>query len=164
VGLSAVGKSWLPRRTQAGTYDDAWLKDQWPLPPKDFDDAYWNCAPADQQLDHLPPGTEVLLVNLHPASEAKKQSTQDTWQGKLPRHQLWVGVVAKSGNDLIWNDRKMNLDTLVVNLAAQKITATYRFMVMDGASKNIQWQEMNTVLTSGPPDKPIKQEEWGLLR
>jgi hypothetical protein len=164
VCLSAVGKAWLPRRDLAGSYDNAWLKDQWPLPPTDFDDGYWNCAPEDQQMDYLPPGTDMLLVNLHSPSGDGKQSADVTWQGKLPRHQLWAGVVAKSGSDLIWNDRKMNLDTLVVNMAAQKIVATYRFTVSDGASKNVRWQEINTVLTNGPPDQPIRQEEWGLLQ
>lgn len=48
MGLSAVGKAWLPRRQFAGTYDSHWLENQWPLPPQDFNERYWNCAPQDQ--------------------------------------------------------------------------------------------------------------------
>jgi hypothetical protein len=120
-----VGKAWLPRRTLAGTYDDDWLKNQWPLPPKDFDDAYWNCAPADQQVDYLPPGTEVLLLNLH-APDAPASS--ETWQGKLPQHQLFVRMrLSDKLQQSVFKDTAMNLDTLVIDMASQTIHATYRF-------------------------------------
>lgn len=35
-------------------------------PPPGFDFRVFNAAPAEQQVDDLPPGTEVLLENLHP--------------------------------------------------------------------------------------------------
>lgn len=127
VGLSAVGKSWLPRRTLAGTYNDDWLKNQWPLPPKDFDDAYWNCAPADQQVDYLPPGTEILLVNLH-AQDASASS--ETWQGKLPQHELSVCLVMRVlGQTNVIHHEPMVLDSLVVDLSEQRVYATYRYSI-----------------------------------
>lgn len=170
MGLSAVGKAWLPCRRLAGTYDNTWLKDQWPLPPLDFDDQYWNCAPEDQQLEHLPPGAEIILLNLLAPGEAPLPSTGSAdkpaspWQGKLPNHQLWIGVEAESGAETMWRDQKMKLDTLVIDMALQKIFATYRFTVIDGQNKGIRWRRLHTVLTSGLPDQPIKEEEWGLLR
>jgi hypothetical protein len=48
----------------AGTYDEAWEKSRRPLPPLDFSPAYFNVAPADQQLDGYRPGEEVRLVNM----------------------------------------------------------------------------------------------------
>ncbi len=128
--LSAVGKAWLPRRTLAGTYDEAWHKNQWPLPPLDFDDGYWNCAPQDQQVDYLPPGTLIALKNLYPPPEGQKQATEDDWQGRLPEHHVSVRLVMQIlGQANVMDHQPMNLDTLVIDAAAQRIYATYRYAI-----------------------------------
>lgn len=165
VCLTAVGKAWLPRRSLAGTYDDAWLKSQWPLPPTDFADGYWNCAPQDQQVDYLPPGLELLLVNLHaPAgSEHRPEKPDETWQARLPKHQLWLGFVAEFNGDAIWKDLQMQMDTLVVDLSAQKVYTTHRVNVPDPRTPGLRIKEMHTVLTAGTPDQPVPAEEWGPL-
>jgi hypothetical protein len=126
ICLSALGRAWLPRRLLAGTYDDAWLKTQWPLPPVDFDNGYWNCAPQDQQVEHLPPGVEILLADLYPRNkDAGKTMDAGTWRGKLPQHQLFDLAYYSDipGHGVQQN---MNLDTLVVDMATQQIYATYR--------------------------------------
>jgi hypothetical protein len=64
-GFGAVQPHWLPRRQYAGTYGDAWQKGRAPLLPDDFDDRFYQSAPADQQLD-LKGGEQVSAVNLHP--------------------------------------------------------------------------------------------------
>ena len=53
VGFGVVGRAWLPRRTLAGTFDVAWKRERWPLAPRDFDPAFHQSAPRDQQLDML---------------------------------------------------------------------------------------------------------------
>ena len=53
AGFGAVGRGWQPRLGFAGTYDQAWIDTQWPLPPKDFDPRHNLSAPADQQLPRL---------------------------------------------------------------------------------------------------------------
>lgn len=60
VGLGPLGKAWAPRLTKAGTYDDAWLRQRHPYLPRDFDFAYWNGAPEDQQID-FPDLTQGLV-------------------------------------------------------------------------------------------------------
>jgi len=45
----------------AGTYDEKWQKQRCPLPPADFNRAFFNVAPPDQQLDGYLPGEEVRL-------------------------------------------------------------------------------------------------------
>lgn len=165
VGLSAVGKAWLPRRTLAGTYDDDWLKNQWPLPPKDFDDAYWNCAPADQQVDYLPPGTEVLLLNLH-APDAPASS--ETWQGKLPQHELSVCLVMRVlGQTNVIHHESMLLDSLVIDLSEQRVYATYRYSI-DHKVFGIDYPQiesltrLETILhRPGAPMEPIGSAETG---
>jgi hypothetical protein len=50
----------------AGTYDKKWLDDVSPFLPSDFDERYFQAAPADQQMDYLQGGEEVELLNLTP--------------------------------------------------------------------------------------------------
>ncbi|HAQ24498.1 MAG TPA: hypothetical protein DCQ80_00760 [Pseudomonas sp.] len=51
AGFGIRGRAWAPRLQTAGTYDRQWLDARWPLLPRDFDFAYWNGAPEDQQID-----------------------------------------------------------------------------------------------------------------
>ena len=53
----------------AGTYDDKWQQDRFPLLPDDFDDRHYQSAPPDQQAPKFLTGGEVIkLVNLTPAA------------------------------------------------------------------------------------------------
>ncbi|TIM32614.1 MAG: DUF2169 domain-containing protein [Mesorhizobium sp.] len=76
AGFGALGRGWKPRIAYAGTYDQAWVDTQWPLPPKDFDARHNLCAPADQHLPRLAGGEEVSLVGLTPSGR---------WGFRLPR-------------------------------------------------------------------------------
>jgi hypothetical protein len=179
ICLSAVGRAWLPRRQLAGTYDDAWLTTQWPLPPLDFDNGYWNCAPQDQQIEHLPPGVEMLLADVYPKSREMGTGTgtntamnTGTWRGKLPKHQLWMGLLTETKVQTLdqtdslvaWQDVPMLLDTLVLDVASQQIYASYRHSTAapDQASGSTL-KEMHTVLTMGKPDQHVPIEDMGLL-
>jgi hypothetical protein len=66
MALGPVGRSWQPRIKLAGTYDQHWQDNVLPYLPADFDDRYYQAAPADQQTDHLRGGEEVVLTNLTP--------------------------------------------------------------------------------------------------
>jgi hypothetical protein len=66
AGLGFVGRGWLPRADFAGTYDDAWREQRFPLLPDDFDERYHQGAPDDQCCDYLVGGERVELVNLSP--------------------------------------------------------------------------------------------------
>jgi hypothetical protein len=62
AGFGFVARSWLPRRLLAGSYDEAWLKTRSPLLPADFDERFFNGAPADQVVaPHLRGGEPVLI-------------------------------------------------------------------------------------------------------
>lgn len=88
AGFGAVGRGWQPRLGFAGTYDEAWIDTQWPLPPHDFDPRHHLCAPPDQQAPGLAPGQTVTLVNL---------TADGHWQFRLPR----IGAPLR----LIFDDR-----------------------------------------------------------
>lgn len=127
VGLSATAKSWLPRRSLAGTYDDAWLQTQWPLPPLDHNYAFWNCAPLDQQIEHPHSHIQITTARLYGAQQAwPKSPEQERWHGRLP---VATPSVLQYYSDIPGHGtvELMDLDTLTIDLAAQTVTCTYRF-------------------------------------
>jgi hypothetical protein len=67
AGFGPIPCNWQPRVKLAGTYDEAWQRERQPLVPMDFQDSYFRCAPADQQVSgFLKGGEEVTLRNLTP--------------------------------------------------------------------------------------------------
>ncbi|MCB9592981.1 MAG: DUF2169 domain-containing protein [Sandaracinaceae bacterium] len=67
AGVGATGMSWPARTALTGTYDERWKSERWPWLPKDFRYAYFNEAPADQQIEGYWHGDEVIaLQHLHP--------------------------------------------------------------------------------------------------
>ena len=64
MGFGHVGRGWQPRVKFAGTYDDQWLKDQFPFLPADFDPQYFQSAPSDQQVPYLQGGEVVRCTNM----------------------------------------------------------------------------------------------------
>jgi hypothetical protein len=64
MSLGPIGRGWLPRLKYAGTYDQHWLDNQFPFLPTDFDNAYYQSAPPDQQIAYPTGGEEVTMVNL----------------------------------------------------------------------------------------------------
>lgn len=62
AGFGPLGKAWAPRLALAGTYDARWLDERHPRLPEDFDFAYWNGAPADQQID-FPDLTGLIFLD-----------------------------------------------------------------------------------------------------
>jgi hypothetical protein len=76
MAFGPIGRSWSPRSKYAGTYDDNWLENVFPFLPDDFDDAYYQSAPADQQIDYLRGGEEVVLSNLTPQGRTRFQIPQ----------------------------------------------------------------------------------------
>ena len=56
VGLGPVAPHWLPRREWAGTYDEAWQKERFPLLPEDFDPPLPERGAARPAARRLPAG------------------------------------------------------------------------------------------------------------
>jgi hypothetical protein len=68
VGLGPIPRDWEPRVGHGGIYDDRWQRTRFPLYPQDFDERFFQCAPADQQpRHHLLGGERVVLYNLTPS-------------------------------------------------------------------------------------------------
>jgi hypothetical protein len=65
AGFGPIARDWSPRVELAGTYDERWEKERFPLLPEDFKDHYYLCAPKDQQAPaYLRGGEPVELHNL----------------------------------------------------------------------------------------------------
>lgn len=67
-------KAWAPRLALAGTYDDTWLAQRHPWLPQDFDFAYWNGAPEDQQIafPDLSQGLTLVTEGLRPGGRTMR--------------------------------------------------------------------------------------------
>jgi hypothetical protein len=76
AGFGPLARNWQPRLGFAGTYDAAWLAEQWPLLPQDFDPRFFQAAPLDQQLDAVHGGEPVEVENMTP---------EGLWRFTLPR-------------------------------------------------------------------------------
>jgi hypothetical protein len=65
AGFGPIASHWRPRADYAGTYDDRWVAQRQPLLPEDFNDLFFQCAPADQQAPaFLQGGEQVTLYRL----------------------------------------------------------------------------------------------------
>jgi hypothetical protein len=60
AGFGPIGCHWQPRLSFAGTHDDKWMQTRHPLRPVDFDDRFFQCAPADQQASEFLRGGEPV--------------------------------------------------------------------------------------------------------
>ena len=68
AGFGPIAGHWAPRLRLAGTYDEKWEKERLPLLPQDFDQRFYQSAPADQQTDGFLRGGELVeLSNLTPS-------------------------------------------------------------------------------------------------
>ncbi len=77
-GFGQIDLSWPQRQALAGTYDGAWLEEQFPGFARDIDWGFFNIAPRDQQRDAAWSGGEAYCFeNLHP--------TRPQLHGRIPR-------------------------------------------------------------------------------
>jgi hypothetical protein len=104
AGFGAIAPHWPPRAAWAGTYDDAWLRERQPLLPDDFNDRYFQCAPADQQTPgFLRGGEDVAIVGMTASGDLRF---------RLPRIHLGFESRFYDGTVAIHTNR--NLHTVII--------------------------------------------------
>ncbi len=113
AGFGSIGRGWSPRLEAAGTFDAAWLQDQWPLMPRDFSIAHNQSAPFDQQVEALRTGDPIRLVNLTP---------DGLWEFALPSIDVSVWLLFDAGRRQAF----LRMDTLLIEPDALSITLTSR--------------------------------------
>jgi len=122
VGFGPLGRMWQQRYSKMGSYKGAWLKEQWPWFPKDFDWSHFNAAPADMQVKGYINGDEELFFeNLHP--------THSQYRSRLPglRARLFINECTQTAqNEIQFKEITMNLDTLWVDMEAETLVLLWR--------------------------------------
>ncbi len=113
VGFGFLSRNWLPRVAHAGTYDQKWRERRFPLLPEDFDDAYFQGAPADQRCPHLRGGEGVVLTNM--TSEGRLEFA-------VPRVPLSMYLVFRSGHESL----EPKLDTLILEPSVRRCILVWR--------------------------------------
>ncbi|TDR34784.1 hypothetical protein DFR29_1432 [Tahibacter aquaticus] len=128
VGGFGALPGFVPARAQyAGTTDADWEASVKPNIPPDMDMRYWNTAPADQQAsEYLRPGDVIGLVNLRPGAPLR-----------LAMPPIDPATLCEYDED---NRRAaaMNLDTVTIDLDAQRMTLRYhQILPFDESIKRI---------------------------
>jgi hypothetical protein len=142
MAFGPLGRQWEPRFLFAGTYDQQWVDHVAPFLPADFDDRYYQCAPADQQLP-IPLGEqEVTLMNL--TADGRRVF-------RIPHLQAPVHVFPKSGKQ---EDLTAHADTVIIEPDFERVTITWR--VAHPLKKNLF--ELDQVLVGR------KGSQWWQLR
>lgn len=90
MAFGPVGRGWQPRSSLAGTYDQNWIDNIFPFLPPDFDEAYYQSAPMDQQMPYPKGGEMVELINL---------TREGRTTFRLPRIEVPVLYIMKNFDD-----------------------------------------------------------------
>jgi len=114
VGFGPIAGHWAPRVKLAGTYDKKWEESRQPLLPLDFNEKYYQVAPADQQVPGYLKGGEIVeLTNMSPGGLLRF---------KLPRISLSFNTQFSDGTK---QDHRSTLHTLVIKPDAPKVTMVW---------------------------------------
>lgn len=124
--FSWLAPGWRPRSQYAGTCDDAWLRDVMPNLPADFDDRFFNAAPADQILgEALRGGESCEVLNATPAG---------SMQFVIPERRPEVAV--SLGDDLM--ELEMACDSVLIDADRLQLSLVWRGSV-DVHQRLPQW-------------------------
>ncbi len=122
AGFGPLFKMWSQRFSKLGTYDKDWLARRWPWFPEDFDWGFFNASPQAMQSDRYLDGDESLyLENLHPDIPA--------YHSQLPGLRIRCFLNRRDSTDssrMRFEEIKMNLDTLWVDMDAEKLVLVWR--------------------------------------
>lgn len=117
AGFGFISRAAKHRRKLAGTYDDEWLKNRHPYLPTDFDFAYWNGAPQDQQISYPTANFTIQITNM---------TKSGLWQATLPGHKVFVLLRFTRGE---LRPVSLHLDTVIIEPETNDIALTYRLTV-----------------------------------
>lgn len=122
AGFGPLDKMWQQRFSKIGTYQTNWMKERWPWFPVDFNWEYYNAAPGIMRVPGYLKGDETLFFeNLHPViSKYRSQLPGLLIRCFLHRHN------AERPDLPDFNEVKMHLDTLWVDMDAEKLVLVWR--------------------------------------
>ena len=127
AGFGSVGRSWSPRVSLTGTYDEQWQQERWPLSPIDFDEHYWNAAPQDQQCAWPNPDCQLEAWFLFSSELAPHGYVQM----QLPGHRAFVMVRLQVDTPI---PLAANFDTLTPATEKQQLEVVWRCRIKKSSS------------------------------
>lgn len=114
AGFGFIGRDWAPRVKYAGTYDEKWQKERFPMLPSDFDPSFFNGASPDLiARPHFKGGEPVRVVNASPEGELKF---------KLPARRFDISLWIKGKESAVIPV----LDTVVIEPDEKRLLLTWR--------------------------------------
>ena len=116
AGFGVIARSWRPRVQFAGTYDEKWRTEQFPLVPHDLDVRFYQAAPSDQQLGQSVEGETLSVLNM---------TAEGQWTSRVPR--LTVPLRLRYDNRVAVTEFRS--DTLIVEPDAYRLTLKARARV-----------------------------------
>ncbi|MFY4727921.1 DUF2169 family type VI secretion system accessory protein [Nitrospira sp. BLG_2] len=114
MAFGPIGRNWDPRYKLAGTYDQNWIDNIFPFLPLDFNDAYYQAAPVDQQIPYLRGGETVTLTNLTP---------EGTTRFTIPTIEMPIVFFPKKGDK---QEAKGAIDTIIIEPDQQRFMLLWR--------------------------------------
>jgi hypothetical protein len=114
AGFGAIPMSWKQRRELAGTFDETWRSQRFPLAPCDMNPGFYNAAPSDQVFKPKLKGLEKLtLFNIH-RSNPKMTLT-------IPKMSFITTVRIRQERVA----QPMEIDTCLIEPDENRLTLTY---------------------------------------
>lgn len=108
-GMGFINRCWKIRRAYSGTYDQQWLDEQHPYPPKDFDDFHQQAANPELILSgFLQPNSEIELENLFPFAP----------KARLRIPELYCFAELTDSYEQLQR-HKLNIDTLLIDIESE---------------------------------------------
>lgn len=114
MSFGPTGRGWKPRYKLAGTYDQNWLDNVFPFLPADFNEAYYQSAPMDQQMEYIRGSEIVELFNLSPQGHIRFS---------IPKIDVPIVFFLKKGGR---EEAKAIADTLVLEPDNKRFIITWR--------------------------------------
>lgn len=138
AGMFAIPGTWPARAARTGTYDELWKRSRWPFLPKDFDFAFYNCAPADQRRQGFWRGDEVLeLSGLSP--------TRPRIATRLPGLRARVFIEPASASNATLHSRRELLALGAPKLAEVPLVLDTIVLDTDAGHVMCQWRGLASV-------------------
>jgi len=113
VGFGFLGRSWQPRISHTGTYDEQWTKHRMPMLPLDFNEQYYNGAHPGLTFPMLSGGEQISITNVSPAGPLAFL---------LPKLKVAVKITIKGQS----KDYLARLDTVVIEPNDERVQLTWR--------------------------------------
>ena len=116
LAITPVHRAWTPRRELAGTLDEDWFRNRWPLFPDDFSAEFYQQAPNHLQLKSgfFSGDEKVTVISIGP---------REQFSFSLPDPRFLCMAIIDSEETRF---QRFNLDTIVFQLEKMQLSLVWR--------------------------------------